>query len=140
MKTKSFFILGLLYYMSCSTGIYPLGYHDIDYSVLIEPTGKSQERFVEFRFSNLTDDTLWYWGHSKNSPIYLAQVMGDSGWAYYLGWCGTGITKIQFAPHKSFKVNVMKPSTNRAWRVGLQIYRDVEGDGKDNWSDIQHLF
>ena len=32
----------------------------------------------------------------------------------------------------------MKPSTNRAWRIGLQIYRDVEGDGEDNWGDVQH--
>ena len=138
MKTLSFLILSIFYIISCSTGIYPLEPSKDNYDVLIAPTGKSEDIFVEFGFTNITDNTLWYWGYSENSPMYLAQVRSDSGWVHYLGWCGTGLRKIPFHPYRSFKINVMKPSTNKAWRVGLQVFRGVEGGVEEYWSDVQH--
>jgi hypothetical protein len=137
MKNIAFIISIIFYFISCNTDSSPLGYIDSGYIVSVVPTGRSQNGFVEFKFSNTLDDTLWYWGYNKNSPLYLTQIFSDTGWVYYGGWCGTGVRKIEFAPYESFRVNVIKPSPNTAWRVGIYTFRDVDGVGEYSWSNIQ---
>jgi hypothetical protein len=138
MKNLACLFSSIIYFVSCSTNFSPIVDVSREYTVSIEPTGKSENGFIEFKFSNTINETLWFIGYSKNSPLYLTQIMSDTGWVYYGGWCGTGTKLFQFAPFKSFYLNVVAPSRNTTWRVGLYTLREVDGDGEYNWSDIQN--
>ena len=92
------------------------------------------EDYYTFRVINNRDKTLWYSGYQEGSPIYTTQVLSDTGWVYSgQGWCGTGLTMIEFSPGSSFTISVIKPESIRVWRVGIYYY-DENDIGAYCWS------
>lgn len=139
MKKRRLIFLILIMCFSCKTDFSDLGDFDNEYDVLIVPTGNSNSDYIEFKFLNTSDHTLWYRGMGKESPIYSEQILSDSGWVSYIWWrCLTGSNMYKLAPYKSLKSNVPQPDKNAPWRVGLLTRRELDGENYYNWSDIQY--
>ena len=138
MKNSVYIFSFIIFCISCNNNFSPLSDFHEDYEVLIQSIGNSQDGFIEFKFSNTTDETLLYWGYSKHSHLYLIQIMTDSDWAYHGGWCGTGAGFVQFDPHESFNVDVHNPSSDKPWRVGLETVRKANEDREYSWSSVQY--
>jgi hypothetical protein len=104
-------------------------------SISIIPISMGAEDHYTFKVINNLDKTIWYSGYQQGSPIYATQIISDTGWVYSgPGWCGTGLTKIEFRPGSSFTISVLKPDTDREWRVGIYYYYHYDDNGEYLWS------
>ena len=131
-------IFCILMFISCSTNTEPIYTISSNYDVYINPTSKSGQGYVEFKFTNTSLNVLKYTGYSENSPFYMVQVKNDTGWINTMGWCGTGAKSYNFYPGQSFKTDVYRTEEHKLWRVGLYTTNQHREDGKYSWSAIQN--
>jgi hypothetical protein len=137
MKTVLLFIVISVFLVSCDSQSNPFGSFDHDYKLLIEPTGKSADEIHEFRFRNMSAESVGYHGYSKNYPLYVTQVLTDSGWISHGGWCGTGVSTFYLTPYESITVDVFKPPDTIFWRVGLYTINTSNDSTEISWSATQ---
>lgn len=138
MKSFILILLWLFVSLSCSTNTEPIGIVSSDYNVYIAPTGKTDNGYIEFKFTNISENILHYTGYNENSPFYMIQVKNDTGWVNSLGWCGTGAKIYNFYPGQYFKVNIYQRTDNKLWRVGIYTTSNMELAGEYSWSDVQN--
>lgn len=138
MNAHTFIFLLLISCLSCNSDLSPIIQYEGEYDVVIEPTGKTDNGNIEFKFTNTSGSILKYIGYAEDSPFYMVQVKNDTGWTNSMGWCGTGAKSYSFYPGQSFKANVYKNADNNPWRVGLYTTSKTEQDGKYSWSAVQN--
>lgn len=132
-----FIILVPLLIFSCNGDNNPFESIDSEYKILIEPTGKSGNGLFEFRFRNVSAESAGYHAYSKSSPLYLTQVMTDTGWVNQIGWCGTGVSTYYLAPYESITVDILRPDNSLMWRVGLYTTCQSDESYEISWSAAQ---
>ena len=137
MRRMIFFSILFFSLISCLRDTNPINSTVDNDGIIINSTGQSQDGIYKFKISNTQESSVWYLGYQEHSPIYTTQVLSDTGWVYSgLGWCGTGLMKIEFNPGDSFMIDVKKPDTNRPWRAGILIYINIEDNDRYSWSNV----
>ncbi len=131
IKTFLAIILLTISLLSCKKDLSP-----IVTDVAIYYTGENQNNLYEFRVSNTSDESVWYWGYEERSPVFQWSVYNNESWENSgPGWCGTGLFLVELEPDDSFLLKITRPDNNLPWRAGIQILRSAEDEGEIVWSE-----
>jgi len=130
MKKIIIITLMFIVFFSCEKDTSPLGKY-----ISVHYTSKIDSVTHEFRISNDSKISGWYHGYREGSPLYWYSVLTDSGWVKRTpGWCGTGVSEINFGSGDSFFMQIYKPVKSESWRLGIHIFYDFDQDGEIFWS------
>ena len=129
---KNLFIFSLLFivFLACEKDLSPLVNDEFIYF-----TGQTNNGLYEFRITNISDDTLLYWGYDENFPIYQYSILKNNEWEEIgPGWCGTGLNQYVLNSGDSFLINIVPPDNENPWRAAIRMYSSPTDKGDLKWS------
>lgn len=73
---------------------------------------------AECRMTNTAPNSLWYWGFSKDEPIYRLQTPKDGKWVEVMKlWCGVGLEPRELKPGESMRFDARVQTDANCIRV-----------------------
>lgn len=75
-----------------------------------------------FTLYNDSTSSISYFAYSPTSILYGTEALTDTGWTRLMyGWCGTGASYYELAPHESIDFETTLPQESCTWRVFFQV-------------------
>ncbi len=113
---KYFFILLPIIFFNCSDSITtPLPGDSVSLTYI-----ESSEFTSTLLLVNNTDESIFYLGYSKCSPLKRVEMLTDTGWVtVVLDWCATGAEQIELTTKENTTIQVPAVAKNRKARVIL---------------------
>jgi hypothetical protein len=104
--------------------------------VWVKVFDNGHEPHAILKLRNETELTICYPGDGPGHPVYQHEVLHDGKWqeSRLIGWCGTGVHRIELSAHDEVEFRVNLKSLTEPIRVGISLSFIDGPAGIDVWT------